>query len=322
MTDTAIPDKTVLSIACALGASLLFSINDIVVKSFSDTLPLHEVVLFRSLIGLFLTLAIFAPGIGLGQIFRTRRPLAHVFRGLCVVLSNFAFFAGIAALPLAENSAIFFIAPLMITAFSAVILREHVGPRRWIALVVGLTGVLLIIKPGSVSFQWALVLPVLSAAAYAGLHTITRSMGLRESAATMSAYIQLSFVLVCLLMGLVFGSGWMAGSGHPSLEFVFRRWSSPTQNDLVLFLVAGGCSAGGGYLISQAYRNSAAGLVAPFEYSALVLATFWGFTFWGEVPGMISGIGIVLILFSGIFVALRENALNLLPAARRASGRR
>lgn len=62
----------------------------------------------------------------------------------------------------------------------------------------------------------------------------------------------------------------------------------------------------GGYLISQAYRSNAAGLVAPFEYSALVLAAFWGFAIWGEIPGLVSGIGILLILFSGAVMALRE----------------
>jgi drug/metabolite transporter (DMT)-like permease len=75
---------------------------------------------------------------------------------------------------------------------------------------------------------------------------------------------------------------------------------------LLVFLAAGALSATGGYLMSQAYRNSAAGLVAPFEYTALVLATFWGFAIWGEVPGLLSGAGIVLILASGVMVGARE----------------
>ncbi len=319
---TSTSDRPGLSIACALGASLAFSINDITVKSFSTTLPLHEVVLFRSLIGLSLTLAIFAPGMGLVQIFRTRRPFAHAFRGLCVVLSNFAFFAGLAALPLAENAAIFFVAPLMITGFSAIILREYVGPRRWFALIVGLIGVMLIVKPGTAAFQWAVLLPAFSAAAYAGLHTMTRNMGLGESAVTMSAYIQLTFIIVCAAMGLLFGGGQLSGSGDPSLEFVFRAWAWPKPDDFLLFLLAGACSAGGGYLIGQAYRNSAAGLVAPFEYTALILATFWGYVIWAEVPDLISALGIALILFSGVFVAVREAQLNAPATAKRLSARR
>ena len=301
-----VPDQVRLSIACALGGSLAFSINDITVKSFSATLPLHEVVLFRAVIALVLTVAVFAPGKSVLEVFRTRRLSSHMFRGVCVVVSNLAFFAALAALPLAEASAIFFVAPLLITAFSALVLREHVGPWRWAALGIGMIGVLLIVKPGTAGFQWAVLLPALAALAYAGMHTMTRKMGLAESAATLAVYIQLNFIAVCLAMGIAFGRGQLAGSGHPSLEFIFRSWAWPGARDLGLFLLAGTCSAAGGYLISQAYRNSAAGLVAPVEYSALVLAAFWGFTLWGEVPGFLSTVGILMILSAGVLVAVRE----------------
>lgn len=315
-------DRARLSIACALGASLAFSINDITIKSFSTTYPLHEVVLVRAVVAMVLTVLLLAPrGDRLG-VFRTSRPKAHVFRGLCVVVTNMSFFAALAALPLAETSAIFFVAPLLITAFSAWLLKEHVGIRRWSALCVGLLGVLLIVKPGTAAFQWAVLLPALSALAYASLHTMTRSMGLAESAATMSVYIQLTFLVACAAMGLVFGGGQWSGSGHPSLEFLFRAWSVPTAPHFGMLCVAGACSAVGGYLISQAYRSSAAGLVAPFEYSGLLLAAFWGFALWGEVPGAWSIIGIVLILGSGLSVALREARLGVKPTAREASGRR
>ena len=126
-----VPDKARLSILCALGGSLAFSINDITVKSFSGSLPLHKVVLFRALFALVFTLALFAPGRSIANVFRTRRLGSHVFRGVCVVISNLTYFLALAALPLAEASAIFFIAPLLITALSALLLREHVGPLRW-----------------------------------------------------------------------------------------------------------------------------------------------------------------------------------------------
>jgi drug/metabolite transporter (DMT)-like permease len=315
------PDQARLSITCALGGSLAFSINDITVKSFSATLPLHEVVLFRALVALIVTVAVFAPDMSLSGVFRTRRLSAHLFRGFCVVVSNLAYFAALAALPLAETSAIFFIAPLLITALSAILLREHVGPWRWAALGIGMIGVLLIVKPGTAAFQWAVLLPAVAALAYAGMHTMTRKMGLGESAATMAVYIQLNFIAVCLAMGLAFGGGQWAGMGHPSLEFIFRAWSWPGLRDLVLFLLAGACSAAGGYLMSQAYRSSAAGLVAPFEYSALVLAVFWGFALWGEVPGYMSTAGILMILSSGVFVAVRE-AWKTAPAGTGSSSRR
>ena len=179
-------DKTRLSITCALGASLAFSVNDITVKSFSGSFLLHEVILLRAVVALVLTVALLAPHGDRLSVFRTRRMQAHLFRGLCVVITNMAYFAALAALPMAETSAIFFVAPLLITAFSAILLKERVGLRRWSALLVGMVGVLLIVKPGTAAFQWALLLPAISAVAYAGLHTMTRSMGLAESAVTMA----------------------------------------------------------------------------------------------------------------------------------------
>lgn len=276
----------------------------------------------RAAVALVLTVWLLAPRGQRLSAFRTHRVRAHLFRGLCVVITNMAYFAALATLPLAETSAIFYVAPLLITALSAWLLKEQVGPRRWSALVVGMLGVLLIVKPGTAAFQWAVLLPALSALAYAGMHTMTRSMGLAESAVTMAIYIQLTFIVVCSAMGLAFGHGQWAGSGHPSLEFLFRAWAWPTAPDLALFVLAGACSAAGGYLITQAYRNSAAGLVAPFEYSGLLLAAFWGFALWGEVPGAWSAVGIVLILGSGLFVALREARLQVTPTAREAAGRR
>jgi drug/metabolite transporter (DMT)-like permease len=213
------PDKVRLSITCALVGSLAFSLNDVAVKSFTSTFPLHEVILFRALVALAFTLAVFSPGMRVADVFRTRRLGAHLFRGACVVLSNLTYFLALATLPLAETSAIFFIAPLLITALSAWLLREHVGAWRWMALAVGMAGVLLIVKPGAVSFQWAVVLPALSALAYAGMHMMTRRMGLAEPAVTMAVYIQLTFIAVCLAMGLVVGDGRFAGSGN-------HRWSS------------------------------------------------------------------------------------------------
>ncbi len=315
-------DRAKLSVACVLGASTAFSLNDVSVKFVSGTYPLHEVMLIRSGFALAITLLIFVPAEGGLRALKTRRPLLHLFRGMCIVVANLSFFSAIAVIPLAELTAIFFIAPLLITAFSAIFLRETVGIRRWLALIVGIFGVLLIVRPGSIDMQWAVLLPVLAAVAYATLNTTTRNMGLSENASAMSLYIQLTFVAVCLFSGIAFGDGRFSGSGHPSLEFVLRAWKPVELPDLAIIAGSGVCSAVGGYLIAQAYRSSEAGLVAPFEYIMLVLATFWGFLFWGELPSLLSAAGILLILGSGIFVAIREARIDVRPVARRISGRR
>ncbi len=315
-------DRTRLSIACILGASVAFSLNDASIKFVSGSYPLHEVMLIRSMVAISFTMSVFVPMEGGLKALRTRRPVLHLMRGLCIVIANMAFFSAIAILPLAELTAIFFLSPILITAFSSIFLGEHVGRRRWLALIFGIVGVLLVVRPGGADFQWAMLLPIIAAVAYATLNTTTRNLGLSENASAMTLYIQLTFLAVCAISGLAFGDGRFAGTGHPSLEFLFRAWRPVELGDLVYICGSGVCSSVGGYMISQAYRNSEAGLVAPFEYTMLVLAAFWGFAFWGEVPSMISALGMALILGTGVFVAVRETEFGVRPGSRRVSGRR
>ena len=311
-----------ISISCAILASVAFSLNDASVKWLSGDYPLHQLILMRSIVALLLTLSIVVPLEGGWSRLRTRRPMMHVLRGCCVVLANLAFFSGIAVIPLAEATAVFFVAPLLVTGFSALFLKEQVGVRRWSALVVGFIGVLVIVQPGAVEFRWAMLLPIAAAVGYATLHTMTRNMGLTERASTMALYIQLTFIAVCSVMGLVFGGGQFAGTGNPAIDFLLRAWAWPPKEDLAVIVGLGICSAAGGYLISQAYRLGEAGLVAPFEYGTLVLAVVWGYVIWNELPGTWSASGILLVLGSGIYVAIRETKFGALPGAKRISGRR
>lgn len=310
------------SIFCALFAGFSFSVNDIAIKYFTDSMPLHEVVLFRAIIALIFTLAVFLPFEGGWVALKTRRPLLHILGGFCLVLANLCFFSALATIKLANASAIFFVAPLLITALSFLFLKEKVGIRRWSALLVGMIGVLLIIKPGSINFEWAILLPLVAALAYSLKNIITRNMGLTETAVVMSFYLHLTFIVSCFLMGLVFGDGKFNISEDPALQFIFRAWVLPTQEMIFIIFLAGISSALGGYFISQAYRHSSASLVAPFEYSTLPLAVFWGYFIWYELPDVFSALGIILILSSGVFVALREGKLKTAPSAKRISGRR
>ena len=310
------------SIFCALLAGLSFSVNDVAIKYFTELMPLHEVVLFRAIIALIFTLSIFLPMEGGWISLKTRRPLLHILGGFCLVAANLSFFSGLATIPLADCSAIFFVAPLIITALSALFLKERVGFRRWTALTVGMAGVLLIVKPGSIDFEWTILLPLIAALAYSIKNIITRNMGLSEAAVTMSFYLHLTFIVSCVVMGLFFGDGKFSGTNDPATEFIFRAWIVPSLEMTAVIFVAGIGSAVGGYCISQAYRHSSASLVAPFEYSTLVLAVFWGYSLWGELPGFLSSVGIVLIIASGVFIALREGHIEKGPSVKRVSGRR
>ncbi|UYV37860.1 DMT family transporter [Rhodobacteraceae bacterium D3-12] len=306
MTVTAAKQGNLFGAICAMIAVLCFSVNDIGIKWLSDGYALHLVVLIRSLVGMVVMLAIIMPLSGGLRVMRTKRLGAHLFRGLCVVLANVFFFLGLAALPLADAVAIFFISPLVITLFSVLFLGETVGPRRWGAIGLGFVGVMVIVKPGTSAFQAASLLPIVAAILYAALHTMTRKIGNTESAATMMFYIQVTFLATSALVGLVLGHGGFEGSAHPSIAFLTRAWGWPEAGDWLTLGFIGVASAVGGYFISQAYRVSEAAFVAPFEYVAMPMAVVWGWILFSELPGLTDWIGIAMIVGAGLFLLWRE----------------
>ncbi len=295
---------------CALGAAIAFSLNDVGIKFLSGDFPLHEVVFIRTLIGLGLFLVVLMPLNGGLSLMRTNRLGANLVRGLCAVTANLMFFLGLSAMPIADAVAIFFVSPLIITIFSVIFLGEYVGPRRWSAVVLGLIGVVIVIRPGTDAFQIASLLPLIAAVGYGFLHIITRQIRATESAATLTFYTLITFLSSSALIGLLLGHGRYDGYGHPALGFLFREWSMPATPDFPVFLLIGCASVAGGMLISEAYRKSDAAFVAPFEYISLPLAIFWGVTVFDEFPDTIAMLGMVLIIGSGLYMVWREAQIN------------
>ena len=299
-----------LGIICAITAAFAFSVNDVSIKFISGDYPLHEIIFFRALISLILSLAILVPLDGGYRQLRTSRLKLHLLRGLLVVLANSFFFLGLAVMPLSEATALFFIAPIVITMFSVIFLGEVVGKFRWSATAIGLIGAIIMLRPSSSGFQPLAILPILAATCYAGIHMLSRYMRATERASTLSIYIQCVFIVVCVGMGLLFGSGHLAPGDGGALDFLLRAWVVPPREDIPILLLIGVSSAIGGFCVSQAYRVSEAAVIAPFEYVALVMSIFWGVTVFGTWPDAIAWTGIGLILASGLIVFWREAILN------------
>lgn len=305
-----------IGIASALGAVLIFSANDVTIKFLSSGYALHQITLMRGVVAVAILLGVLMPLYGgfWAQVRTTRLPL-HMMRASLVVGANSSLFLAVSVMPLAEAMAIFFIAPLLTTAFSVIFLRERVGPRRWAAVVLGLIGVMVVLRPGTASFQPAALLAVLAACFYSAMNIMTRRLGSTESALTMSFYNQVMFLVVGCAMGLSVGDGHLAQSDGV-IAFLLRAWVWPAWSDVPLILVLGFAAAVGGTLLSQAYRKTEAALIAPFEYAAILLAVFWGWAIFGEWPDAIAWVGIALIISAGLYTLWRETQLR--RAERRA----
>ncbi|MEX0318959.1 MAG: DMT family transporter [Ruegeria sp.] len=298
-------------IAFIVAGMVAISVNDMLIKQLSGGYPLHQMVFIRSSIGMILSLVLMQVEGGV-SLLKTRHPLLHTVRCLLVVISNMTFFVALAAVPLADVTALFFAAPLFITVLSIPILGEKVGPLRMGAVVVGFAGVIIMQRPweGSDSLQAdriVLILPVIAALTYALNQLMTRKLGATTKASALAVYIQAMFILVSIGFYLVAGDGRYAeGVDNVSLNFLLRAWTWPEDGDWFYFIWLGLNSGIVGYCLAQAYRVADAATVAPFEYVGLPMAVFWGWLIWGELPGPVVWLGMALIMGAGLFVFLRE----------------
>lgn len=318
MTDAS--GRTGRAILFILVGMLCISINDMLIKLLSGGYPLHQIVLFRSVIALVAGF-VFLMLEGGPTLLRTDRPVLHAVRAGLIVAANMLFFLAISAMPLGAATALFFVAPLFITLLAIPVLGEPVGRRRLLAVAVGLLGVGVMVAPGvdwSGIPRWSLALPVVAAACYAGMQVLTRKLGARSAASAMAIYIQCAFIVVSLGFFAFAGDGrFAAGREDSPLVFLLRAWVWPETDDLWVFAVLGVISSFVGYTITQAYRLGTASVVASYEYVALPLAIFWGWLIFGEIPKPAVWAGTALIAGAGLWVFARERAQDRALASAR-----
>ena len=295
-----------LGIICITLAQVFFTTLDMAIKFISGDYALHQITFIRASVAILFTLLIFIPMDGSYRNLLSKRLGLHLLRGFGIVVTNLCFFTALVTIPLAESTAIFFIAPLLITLLSVFILGEKVGMRSWVAVFVGLLGVIIMFRPDLGVFNPAYMLPLAAAIAYSLVQITTRKMGEAEKASTMVFYIQLNHLFFSSLMGLIFGDGNLADESEPIIFYLFRAWTLPTWQDLIIMVGIGLGSGLGAYFMSQAYRISKVGIIAPFEYVAIPLSIFWSITIFGDWPDIVSWLGIFLIAGAGLYIIFSE----------------
>ncbi len=301
------PRRTnLIGIMCVLGGTFALGVQDMIIKLISGTYPLHEIGFVRSVFAILLTCVFLRMEGGFLQL-KSSRPGTHLARGVLLICANMAYFLGLASMPLGDAAAIFFSAPLIITLLAVPFLGEQIGPRRWLAVLVGMIGVVIMLRPGSDAIRLIGLLPLLAAVCYASIQILARKLGAIENASVMSFYVQVCFIAFSLAFGIVFGSGWMSGGNNATMQFLFRAWSVPDAFGFAMMVACGLLVGAGGYLLSHAYRIAQVRTVASFEYAGLPFAVLLGFIVWGDLPDGLSIVGILLIAASGLYVFFREN---------------
>ena len=265
-----------------------FSVLDAVTKKLTEGYGTWQISATSRMITLAVVLAITLFQHRAVHVLRTPFLVTHMVRSLFVVATTWTFFECLRYLELADAIAIAFAAPLFITAMSGPILGEHVGWRRWSAVVIGFVGVVVALEPGRHGVSWGAALALVAAITYAIGQLWLRPLAGREQSHNIVLY------------GTLF-------SGLIVLGPAINEWKWPVSSlDWLLFLIQGSCITLGQLCMVRAFRVGEASLLAPFEYTALIWAIILGYVIWGDMPTLQVLGGAAIIIAASLYIAHRE----------------
>ena len=262
-----------------------FSIMDLIVK-WSEHYPLGQVLFFRGFFGVLFYFLII-PKERLHNFYYTKRAGLHFLRSFSGLIALVAIFIALRSLPLATVVSISFAAPIFTTIFSIFLLNERVGVYRWLAVIVGFIGILIITEPGISSLNIFYIFPIIFCIGLSYVAIIIRKLSTTEPVWLISLYFSISITLLSLF-SLPLG------------------WIMPSIKDFMILAMIGIFGGVANLWLSQSYKYSEVSLVTPLKYLALVFAIIFGYLIWDEIPTIKSLFGAALVIISTLIIFRRE----------------
>lgn len=272
-----------------IGSAVLVT-NDAVTKYLTEGFPVWQVLTLRHIAAVFVIL-LYAKYVTGWDALKVGHWPSQILRGFTFIGTTVLVTISLSLLPLATFTAIVFSGPFFVAALSVPLLGESVGWRRWAAIGVGFIGVLIIVRPGSHSFEVALLIPVITAVFSALRDIVTRKISVTEKSLGILFWSTLIVIAASLL-----AVPW----GWNPVDLVHAGW----------FILCGVLNASAHFLIIEALRYGAAATVSPFRYSALLWSIIFGFLIWGHLPSIWIYAGGVFIITSGVYMIQRESKLK------------
>ncbi|WP_108880899.1 EamA family transporter [Anderseniella sp. Alg231-50] len=306
-------DRPALAASLMVSALCMLALQDSLVKLASADVSLWQFQTLRALCNLTMLFVLSRFIWGNASVW-PKRFWTVALRSGFLVGAMLSFFGAIPFLSLSEVAAGLYVFPLFVAVLSAVILGERVGPRRIAAVVAGFAGTLLILKPASASFQWVSLVPVLAGLFYAATVLTTRKLCREESPATLALGVSVAFVTVGAL-GLATMETLKPAELAASWPYLFVGWNPLALEIAALIVVCSMLNLTANISLAKAYQSAESSWLAPFDYSYLIFATFWGVVMWGDVPDLLSFTGMAMIAGSGCYVAWRERKESRLREA-------
>jgi drug/metabolite transporter (DMT)-like permease len=262
-----------------------FSVMDLLVKWSSDY-PTGEVLFFRGFFGLLPTYFLI-PKNKLKTFYTTERSKEHLFRCLMGLMALIAIVVALRELPLAVVVSLSYAAPLFITVLSIFLLSEKVGIFRWLAVLIGFIGVIIIAEPGFKGMNYLYFLPLIFCIGMAFVTITIRKLSTTEPIWLISIF----FTITISIAGLA---------------TIPMGWKIPNFQDFILLALIGVTGGSANLFLTQSYKLSEVSLVAPLKYLALVFAIFFGYFIWNEIPTIKTLIGALLVVLASLIIFRRE----------------
>ncbi len=262
-----------------------FSIMDLIVK-WSEYYPLGQVLFFRGFFGLLLYFLIM-PKNRIKNFYYTKRASLHFLRCIFGLIALLSIFTALRNLPLATVVSISFAAPIFTTIFSIFFLNEKVGFYRWLAVLIGFIGIIVITEPGYQSLNIYYIYPIIFCLGLSYVAILIRKLSTTEPVWLISLNFSAAITLASLFT-IPFG------------------WIMPEINDLLLLCMLGLLGGAANLWLSQSFKLSEVSLVSPLKYLALVFGIIFGYLIWDEIPSIKTLLGALLVVISSLIILRRE----------------
>ena len=286
---------------------LVFSVQDSIMKYIYNYASLYEVYLIRTLVS-FVIILLFLKILKKPIIFKTQYPFLTLCRVTLFFFGFSSFYVSLTVLPLITATALFFVTPFLITIFAKIFLKEQIGPRRWLAVIIGFIGVYVILNPDFSNFDYMTLTPILCAFCYSLSMIIIKVTSEKDSVYTQTFTFYFGAIIISVIFYFIAGEGQYNTIDHPASQFIFREWFSNLEISMLLMIVTGFTASAAFLLLFSAYRIGSPAVVSPFEYSILVWSSLSGWIFFNEIPDLNTIIGIFFIVCGGIYIFIREKA--------------
>jgi len=299
MDTTALHDHRVKAALSICMAMIIAVSCDAIVKHLSAHYPIHLVNTIRFAFTLPSGLYLVYHAKALPRVISPQYCIL-IARGVLIAFGNLFFMLAAATIPLADGVALFFTMPFFVAGLVPFLIGERVPLIRWVTIIIGFVGVIVMTRPGTSMFQKEALLAILCAFFYGMGQVLTRRLDPTLPTAVTALWQSSVYTLFYLILALVFGLGLIAPSGNASLDFLTRGWIMPEPPHLGLMLLAGLLSCFQIPFQVAGYRYAESSFVAPFEYTAMIWAVFYGVLVFGDIPDSATIIGAIIVAAAGL----------------------